>query len=310
MLGALRDLFNDRSAQNGQQLSPRPTPKIVGFQPLTPSIGQIGRYAKGTEGLRATAKWLLAVLAAVGTVLLAGLQLTKLGELHGQWLRLAIALAASAAALSAVGYMIAATSRIFTDPWVTLDNLDNEALDQSLVQAEEQARGEPRPARNSLGSAAVPPTIPPQIVGQLEERVSAPGRAGDNIGLTPERSEKIDYEMLRGKVERDRQWLYRHVAAGIPELHRKLRKANDAARSLPSGAEGVDQLAALRAATAEVVDCANYHHVRLILRGLRPRLAWATAVVVIAILIFAYATNPPAKPSGPIKVQIVPSGGQ
>jgi hypothetical protein len=75
----------------------------------------------------------LAALAAVGGVLLAGLQLTTLGSFSGgEWLRLTVAAVAAVLALAAVGYMIAATSRVFTDEWVTLADLDDEAFDQLL----------------------------------------------------------------------------------------------------------------------------------------------------------------------------------
>jgi len=113
---------------------------------------------------------------------------------------------------------------------------------------------------------------------------------------------------LRAEIDRDRQWLYRHVAEDIPQLHGQLRRANDDARirgASPGTTHPVAQLEAVRAAITEVTDCANYHHTRLILRRLRPKLAWASAVVVGAILIFAYAGTPPDRPASPIKVQIV-----
>jgi hypothetical protein len=92
-----------------------------------------GRYAVATEALRLTAKWLLAALAGVGAVLVAGLQLARLGSLTGTDLpRLVIAVVAAAVALGAVAYMIAATSRIFTDEWVTLAALDDETFETQL----------------------------------------------------------------------------------------------------------------------------------------------------------------------------------
>jgi len=201
----------------------------------------------------------LAVLAAVAAALLAGLQLTKLGELHGEWLRLAVALISSMVALGAVGYMIAATSRVFTDEWVTLADLDDSAFDRKLSTT-----------RNAQHAAL--------------------------------------YKRLRAEIERDRQWLYRHVAEDIPQLHGQLRRANEDARirsAAPGPSDAVAQLEAVRATIAEVTDCANYHHTRLILRRLRPRLALASAVVVGAILVFAYAATPPGEPASPIKVEIV-----
>jgi hypothetical protein len=228
----------------------------------SPPAASPSRYTQATSDLRSTAKWLLGVLAAVAAALLAGLQLTRLGELHGQWIRLAVALTAAGAALAAVGYMIAATSRVFTDQWVTLADLDDSAFDQKL----------------SRGGGA----------------------------------ETAVYDLLRAEIDQDRQWLYRHVAEDIPALHRMLRQGNDAARTARAAASagGAGQLDVVRAAAAAVADCANYHHTRLILRRLRRKLAWASVVVVVGILAFAYAANPPADPSGPLKVEITPPAGR
>jgi hypothetical protein len=99
-----------------------------------------GRYAAATEALRLTAKWLLAALAGVGAVLVAGLQLARLGSLAGgERPRLAVAVIAAAVALGAVAYMIAVTSRIFTDEWVTLAALDDETF-QAQLDTDARAR--------------------------------------------------------------------------------------------------------------------------------------------------------------------------
>lgn len=240
--------------------APLPTPQAARSSPGAVVGGeQPSRYAQATADLRSAAKWLLAVLAAVAAALLAGLQLARLGELHGEWWRLTVALTSSLVGLGAVGYMIAVTSRVFTDEWVTLADLDDSAFDQKLSTSGNAKRAEL-------------------------------------------------YRTLRIEIDRDRQWLYRHLAEDIPELHGRLRRANDDARSKsvsPGAGDSAGQLVAVRATISEVTDCANYHHTRLIVRRLRPRLAWASAVVVAAILIFAYAANPPAEPASPIKVQIV-----
>jgi hypothetical protein len=216
-----------------------------------PAGGTGGRYARATESLRATAKWLLAALAAVGGVLLASLQLTRLGSFAGaDWPRLTTAVTAAVLALAAVGYMIAATSRIFTDEWVTLADLDDEAFARLL---------HPSSSRKTVRR------------GKLLEDV-------------------------RARIDNDRQGLYAHIAATVPDLYRELREANETARAATSEAELAQALAhagMVRAVVSEVTDCANYHRTRLILRQLRPRLAAATAVAVAAVLIFAYAANPP-----------------
>ena len=65
-------------------------------------------FAGSTESLREAAKWLLAAAAGVGGVLVAGLQLSNLGELGAdQWLRMMVALIGLALALVGVGWVIA-----------------------------------------------------------------------------------------------------------------------------------------------------------------------------------------------------------
>ena len=89
--------------------------------PLLPQFDHT-RYASATESLRSTAKWLLAAMAAVGAVLVAGLQLSRLGELD-EWQWMVLAAVTAAAALGAVGYMIHQTATVLTDDWTTLADL-------------------------------------------------------------------------------------------------------------------------------------------------------------------------------------------
>lgn len=68
------------------------------------------RYAKGIEQLRSAAKWLLTALAAVGAVLISGVQITGLGGLSGH--RLAMAVVGVALGLLGVTCAILATGRV------------------------------------------------------------------------------------------------------------------------------------------------------------------------------------------------------
>jgi hypothetical protein len=212
-----------------------------------------GRYARATESLRAAAKWLLAALAAVGGVLIAGLQLTKLGSLGGtDWPRLTVAGAAAAVALAAVGYMIAATSRVFTDEWVSLAELEDEAFDLVL-----QADGRARPREAALRA---------RLLENLRARID-----NDRQGLYAHIASSVPdlFRTLREANEEVRS------AASGEGLGLALARA-----------------LLIRTAVEEVTDCANYHRTRLIVRRLRPRLAVACVVTVAAVLVFAYAANP------------------
>ena|SRR5215217_331939 len=245
-----------RSAEPGDRMTDQPTTPPVRAETLVSlPAGTTGRYARATESLRGAAKWLLAALAAVGGVLLAGLQLTTLGGLGSvDWPRLTVAAAAAILALAAVGYMIASTSRVFTDEWVTLADLDDESFERLLEDGSSRA-------------------------------------AGERVELLKD---------LRASIDNDRQGLYGHLAVSVPDLYRRLREANEAARAAESEihlAQALARAAVVRAAVNEVTDCANYHRTRLLLRRLRPRLAAATAITVAAVLIFAYAANPSEDPA-------------
>lgn len=91
-------------------------------------------YATATSNLRAAARWLLTAAAASGGVLVAGLQLTRLGSLGaGDWPRLLFACLGLAAGLGAVGYQVYQASLMLTDEWITLAQLDLEVINRQLA---------------------------------------------------------------------------------------------------------------------------------------------------------------------------------
>jgi hypothetical protein len=91
-------------------------------------------FARATDNLRAAARWLLTAAAAAGGVLVAGLQLTRLGSLGvSDWPRLLAACLGLAAGLGAVGYLIFQASLMLTDEWITLAQLDLEMINQQLA---------------------------------------------------------------------------------------------------------------------------------------------------------------------------------
>jgi hypothetical protein len=95
-------------------------------------------YASATDNLRTATRWLLTAAAAAGAVMVAGLQLTSIGALSlSDWPRLVAAGAGLAAALGAIGYMIFRTSRLLTDEWITLAQLQ---LDQFRRQLRNSSR--------------------------------------------------------------------------------------------------------------------------------------------------------------------------
>jgi hypothetical protein len=90
-------------------------------------------YAAATSDLRAAARWLLTAAAVAGAAIAAGLQLTSIGSLGlSDWPRLLAAGAGLAAALGTVGYMIFRTSRLLTNEWITLAQLELEQFKRQL----------------------------------------------------------------------------------------------------------------------------------------------------------------------------------
>lgn len=81
-----------------------------------------GQFAKAVDELRATAKWLLTIFAAIGGVLTGGIQLSSIGELD-DIRRLLIALGAAVSALAAVGGILWHIVPVLTSGHVTLTSL-------------------------------------------------------------------------------------------------------------------------------------------------------------------------------------------
>jgi hypothetical protein len=87
-------------------------------------------YAEGVKTLRETAKWLTTAFAALGTAMLAGTQLSKIGQLGLADLRLWVAVAAGTLALSAVGVVIWNVTRVLAPEWVSIHELIQDQEDQ------------------------------------------------------------------------------------------------------------------------------------------------------------------------------------
>jgi hypothetical protein len=95
----------------------------------TPSTAEpASGYTAQLEVLRSTAKWLTAAFAGVGGILVAGLQLTGIGDLPVSSWRLYVALGTAGVALTSVGFMIRMTSTVLTHEWLTLASFSDEYI--------------------------------------------------------------------------------------------------------------------------------------------------------------------------------------
>jgi hypothetical protein len=92
------------------------------------SESRLGSLAQAADRIRESAKWLIASFAAVGGILVAGLQLTGIGKLTNEPPdhRLGWALAGLCAAISGIVIAIAAASSVVTKSFVTLKWLANQ----------------------------------------------------------------------------------------------------------------------------------------------------------------------------------------
>jgi hypothetical protein len=257
------------------------------------------RYAAATGAIESTAKWLVTAFAGIGALIVGGLQLTSLGALdRTEWPRLAIAIVSFCVLVTAIGYLIRETSAIFLTDWVTLAELSDEAFNQEVRSGEILVN---------------PQNAPPARIWKLE--LLPPPTLSADAGLSnPVSASTPELRILLEKIDAVREELYGHVARTIPKLHMRLRLANEAAAAITAGESKVTQeeqervfamVEELRNAARAVVECANYHRTRQRFSRLMKRLALAGAVIVLSVLLFAYATNPPTDPEGPIKVEVV-----
>ncbi len=100
----------------------------------------MSRFDEATDALRSTAKWLVTALTGTAAALVAGVQLTGLGELEGaNWPRLIVATVALGVALGSIGVLIRDTARILTDEFVTLTDLQDAFINAQLTT--DPARG-------------------------------------------------------------------------------------------------------------------------------------------------------------------------
>lgn len=96
--------------------------------PAAPKGGPLA----GIDAQRDAAKWLVAALAAVAAILVAGSQLSSIGEVDG-W-RLALAVGSAIAGLAAVAFALRQTFRLMLPSSVTLEDLKALKADDPAAQ--------------------------------------------------------------------------------------------------------------------------------------------------------------------------------
>ena len=223
--------------------------------------------AAAAEALRSTAKWLVTAFAAIGAVLIAGLQLTDIGELQSEnWLYLVLALAGLLGALLAVGYMIRETVTILTVEWVTLADLADETFEKILYEGKDETIAAEKAELFALA----------ERIKNVREELFA--HTAPSIGK-----------------------LHRHLhqaneaAAKVAGQERPQLSADDQAKIFGRARE-------LRDATRAVVDYANYVRTLRLFTRLKKRLAGGGIAAAISIAVYAFATHPPTS-AEPVRIE-------
>jgi hypothetical protein len=102
------------------------------------------------------------------------------------------------------------------------------------------------------------------------------------------------------EVETYREELYGSVATTLGDLYRALSETNTAMRSSVGATaepQAIARAAEVRAAVQNVVDYANYRRTRGKFDSLRCALGSGGTAVVVGLVIFAVASNPPSQPN-------------
>lgn len=214
-------------------------------------------YSAATQNLRNSTKWLMTAAAAVAASLIAGLQLSDLGELGSDSLpRLVMSLAGLSLGLFAVGRMIWASSSLLIDEWITLAELALEDFEQQLNTS--STRADRR--RASLVEAVI-----------------------DDV--------ETNREQLYGQAATSLDDLYRQLVE-----YNRLRR-DESARGgtvTPTDGESVRPAIDPHQAAALVVSYANHRRTRQEFQRLRSTFTWWAVPAVVGVLVYAYGANPAA----------------
>jgi hypothetical protein len=224
-------------------------------------------YGTATAALESTAKWLVTAFAALGALMIGGVQLTGIWDLDLWEPRFIIAIACLGIGIAAVVYLIRKTSAIFMTEWVTLRRLSGEAFDRFAMHPE-RAKKEQHKLNNVIK----------QVEAAKEELY------GHVAGSIPE--------------------LHRHLRIANEEAAKIA--SNEVQLTWPDQGKVFEKVFELRNAARDVVECANYHRTRQQFDELKGRLWLAVATVTLCVLVFAYVTNLPPT-SELVKVEFVPT---
>jgi hypothetical protein len=214
---------------------PRGRPSASDVAAVAPPLGEVGHPAgrsltqldNSQQAIRDTTKWLVAAAAAVGGVVVAGLQLSKLPE--GRWAT-AMALFGFVIALGGVAAVIFSAAGVLSGGFTTLGQLadlydsetprlKNEERWASRIRAADRIAEEPLPSGTRRLVA-----IPRRVWGRI---LSLTLRGMRTVHIRYEKREGVRIADLIRYLERDALIFSSGLAAHIPELYGRLRETED-----------------------------------------------------------------------------------
>lgn len=213
-----------RSADSGHE----PGPSEIGHNPAR----SLDRLESSQAAMRETTKWLIAAAAAVGAVLVAGLQLKDLP--HG-FIAASVALLGVAAALVAVAFILYRAAGVLAAGYTTFGEIleldkDKNYLADQLKAADwgariidiESPKGSPTDRRAGRSWKALLP-----ILRWCAPVVVPPMRGIQGHLLRRAREEGIRIRDLLDYLNRDTFYFTQGLAGNIQELNRVLREADE-----------------------------------------------------------------------------------
>lgn len=235
------------------------------------------RAAASTAAIQTTAKWLVGAFAAVGGLIVAGLQLSALATTKDLPIsQTLLALTAYAMSATATGVIVLLAARVLLPGFDSIDPIRERETKADIAAAAAADGRSPRLAAE----------FDPLLL-YLHRFRNATSRSG--WGDTPG-ALAVNLDRLNDALA--------NVRAGIAATIDARTWTKEQRADLESEARLAEEDA------ATIVDLANRYEVERRYKHLRMALAWCGGIVVLAIPIFALAVRPPDRSSDPDPVPI------
>jgi hypothetical protein len=261
---------------------------IVLSQDLDANDQALTMLQRSTDKVRETTKWLTGAFAAVGAALIAGLQLTKLGQIELRDPHIAAVLIGLALALWGVAQVIIRASDVLSVRYVSSAAISLEQWRDELKQLGIGSEGEP--------------LLPGRLLEQVETSIErawpylAPGVASN----LPNPSAKQYLEELSA----ERQQAHAALIALEQSMSAQHTAADEASWSTMAAERTAllfqlrkEQRRRLDSCMERVLAFANDCVARLQFIGFRRTCVRAGAVVAAGAILLAWGLNPPARPA-------------